>query len=51
MRCIGMDLTQEELVTRAEVSLATMEGFEKKGDGTISSVLALPDCGRTPIFA
>jgi len=46
-----MDLTQEELVTRAEISLATIECFEKKGDGTISTVLALPDCDRTPIFA
>ena len=51
MRCIGMDLTQEELVTRTEISLATMRCFEKRGGGTISNVLVLPDCDRTPMFA
>lgn len=42
-RRIGMDLTQEELAARSGVSLATLKRFEKRGDGTLSTVLALAE--------
>jgi len=42
-RRIGMNFTQEELAARAGVSLATLKRFEKGGDGTLSTVLALAE--------
>lgn len=42
-RRIGMDFTQEELAARAGISLATLRRFEKRGDGTLSTVLALAE--------